>query len=492
MTDLLRVLAIAVPGIPALAALLCLVPGAAAGIDRILVSIGVVGGLSGAACGAWILARGGDALGGGWYVIDAPAGLFTLVIAGVAGGSAALSPAYLARATRSGTGAAAARRYYATALLAFWAVLATVPFAGNLGLGWLLLEATTAASALLVAFSGGRSALEAGWKYLILTSCGLAVALLGIVLLVVSGVTSGAGIGSLDFASLRDAVPGQGGDLAAAAAVLIIVGMAAKAGWAPVHNWLPDAHSEAPPPVSPILSAALLPTVALQVWRTVEALSPAVGEDLFRHLLGGIGLASLAVAVPFLWRPMAWKRFLAYSSLEHMGVIAIGIAMQNRYAAAGVFIHVAGHAAAKALGFWAATPLLRYQPSAGRRPPRGLLRLDGTLATSVIVSAGALSGLPPSPRFASELLVIAGAVDAGAVAFAAVTAVLLALGFIGIIHVLIESVPGRISGRRPTGRRAMRPLQAACALSLVALGLVGALAFTLPDAALTATLLGGG
>src|SRR5690606_32258052 len=123
------------------------------------------------------------------------------------------------------------------------------------------LEATTAASALLVAFSGGRSALEAGWKYLILTSCGLAVALLGIVLLVVSGTTTGDGIGSLDFASLRDS--GPGGDLAAAAAVLIIVGMASKAGWAPVHNWLPDAHSEAPPPVSAILSAALLPTVAL-------------------------------------------------------------------------------------------------------------------------------------------------------------------------------------------------------------------------------------
>lgn len=491
MTDLLRILAILVPGIPALAALCCLVPGASARSDRVLVGTGVAGGVAGLACGTWALARGGDALEGGWYVIDAPAGLFTLVIAGVAGISCILSPQYLARATRSGVGAEAARRYYATAMLGFWAVLAAVPFCGNMGLGWLLLEATTAASALLVAFSGGRSALEAGWKYLILTSSGLAVALLGIVLLVVSGTTTGTGIGSLDFASLREAGPG-GGDLAATAAVLIIVGMASKAGWAPVHNWLPDAHSEAPPPVSAVLSAALLPTVALQVWRTVEALSPSVGEGLFRHLLGGIGLASLAVAIPFLWRPMAWKRFLAYSSLEHMGVIAIGIAMQNDLAAAGVCIHVAGHAAAKALGFWAATPLLRYQPDAGRRPPRGLLRLDSTLAASVIVSAGALSGLPPSPLFASELLVIAGAVQADAVAFAAVTAVLLALGFIGIIHVLIEAVPGRAIGRRPGGPGAMRPLQGACVAVLAAMGVLAALAFTVPGSPVALALLGGG
>ncbi len=490
MTDALRVLAVAVPGVPLLAALLCLVPGATRGIDRILVAAGLVGGLVGAACGAWVLLRP-TPVEGGWYVIDAPSGLFTLVIAGVAGVSAALSPGYLARSTRSGLGAAAARRYYATAFLVFWGVLAMLPFAGNLGLAWLLLEATTAASALLVAFTGGRSALEAGWKYLVLTSCGLAVALLGIVLLVVSGAAGGTGIAALDFAGLAATAGAADADLAAVAAVLIVIGMASKAGWAPVHNWLPDAHSEAPPPVSALLSAALLPTVALTVWRTVEALGPVAGPDLMRNLLAGLGLASLAVAVPFLWRPMAWKRFLAYSSLEHMGVIAIGIGMQNRVAAAGVVIHVAGHAAAKALGFWAATPLLRHQPSAARRPPRGLRNLDGTLATAVIVSAGALSGLPPSPLFVSELLVIAGAVQAGALVVAVLTAVLLSLGFIGIIHVLIEAVPGRAVGRRPAGPRAMRPLQAACVLALLTLGLLGAVAFAVPDAGLAMTFLDG-
>ena len=108
--------------------------------------------------------------------------------------------------------------------------------------------------------------------------------------------------------------------------LLLLAGLAAKIGWAPVHNWLPDAHSEAPPPVSALLSAALLPAVLLVAWRSEHALAPVIGAGhRAATCLIGFGLVSLAVAVPFLWRPLAWKRLLAYSSLEHMGVIALGI-----------------------------------------------------------------------------------------------------------------------------------------------------------------------
>ena len=118
--------------------------------------------------------------------------------------------------------------------------------------------------------------------------------------------------------------------------LLLLAGMAAKIGWAPVHNWLPDAHSEAPPPVSALLSAALLPAVLLVAWRSEQALAPVIGARTAETVLVAFGLASLAVAIPFLWRSLPWKRLLAYSSLEHMGVIALGIGFASPLALAGV------------------------------------------------------------------------------------------------------------------------------------------------------------
>ena len=163
--------------------------------------------------------------------------------------------ARLARVPRTatrplGSGRAATRTYYVV-LFAFWALLLAVPLAGNLGVAWLLVEATTAASALLVGFSGKPRALEAGWKYLILTSLGLGVALLGIVLLA-AGDPDG-GLGALSWRALPG-TDAPGSETALVAYLLLLAGLAAKIGWAPVHNWLPDAHSEAPPPVSALLS----------------------------------------------------------------------------------------------------------------------------------------------------------------------------------------------------------------------------------------------
>ena len=240
-----------------------------------------------------------------------------------------------------------------------------MPLVGNLGGAWLLVEATTAASALLVGFSGKPRALEAGWKYLILTSLGLGVALLGIVLprRRLPGRARRALLARARTGRIRE--PGD-----ARRYLLLLAGLAAKIGWAPVHNWLPDAHSEAPAPVSALLSAALLPAVLLVAWRSSQALAPVIGTSTAKSVLVGFGLASLAVAVPFLWRPLAWKRLLAYSSLEHMGVIALGIGFGTPLALAGVAVHIVGHAVAKALGFYAATPLLGHEPrpAATRRP----------------------------------------------------------------------------------------------------------------------------
>ena len=191
-----------------------------------------------------------------------------------------------ARSSPAGGG----ERAYFVVLFAFWAILLAVPLAGNLGAAWLLVEATTAASALLVGFSGKPRALEAGWKYLILTSLGLGIALLGIVLLAAGRPRRRARRRSPGTRS-RPTPAGQ--QAALIAYLLLLAGLAAKIGWAPVHNWLPDAHSEAPPPVSALLSAALLPAVLLVAWRSEQALAPVVGA---RHGAGGAARVRAALA----------------------------------------------------------------------------------------------------------------------------------------------------------------------------------------------------
>ena len=205
----------------------------------------------------------------------------------------------------------------------------------------------------------------------------------------------------------------SGSETALVAYLLLLAGLAAKIGWAPVHNWLPDAHSEAPAPVSALLSAALLPSVLLVAWRSEQALAPVIGGRTAQEALIAFGLVSLAVAIPFLWRALAWKRLLAYSSLEHMGVIALGIGFASPLALAGVAVHIVGHAIAKALGFYAATPLIGHEPRAAGHAATGIARTQPKLAASLGISLGTLAGLPPSPLFASEVLIVAGGFQAG-------------------------------------------------------------------------------
>ncbi len=458
-------LATAVPAAPALAvALVLLAPG------RAVATVARIAAVPTAALAIALtveaLRAPGDPVVGDWLVVDVAGALLVGVIGLVGLASVLVSQTYLDHARISLVAPERRDRVYYAVLYAFWAILLAVPLAGNLGGAWLLVEATTAASALLVGFSGTGRALEAGWKYLVLTSLGLGVALLGIVVLA-AGVPEG-GLGAL---SWRELSGHASSDVALVAYLLLLAGMAAKIGWAPVHNWLPDAHSEAPPPVSALLSAALLPAVLLVAWRSEQALAPVIGAHTAETVLVAFGLASLAVAIPFLWRSLPWKRLLAYSSLEHMGVIALGIGFATPLALAGVAVHIVGHAIAKALGFYAAGPLVALEPRAAERPATGLARGNPVLGATMGVSLGALAGLPPSPLFVSEVLIVAGGFQAGRPWAAAATALLLALGFLGLAHALLEATGGRRRRRVPdvAGLRALGALAGVSVVLLLAL-----------------------
>ena len=439
------------------------------------------------ALAATALAEPETPLLGRWIVIDVAGGLLVGVIGIVGLASTLVSPRALGERHGSLFQAHHAERVYWLTLFAFWTVLLAVPLAGNLGAAWLAIEATTAASALLVGFSGRARALEAGWKYLILTSLGLGVALLGI--LVLAAAAGGGGLETLTWRSLPHATLDP--ELTLVAYVLLLAGLAAKVGWAPVHNWLPDAHSEAPPPVSALLSAALLPAVLLVAWRSQQALAPTIGERTAGSVLVAFGLVSLAVAVPFLWRSQAWKRLLAYSSLEHMGVIALGVGFGGPLALAGVAVHIVGHAIAKALGFYAATPLLGHDSRAAGHAVGGIGRTQPALGASLGISLGALAGLPPSPLFVSEVLIVAGGFQVGRPWAAGAAAVLLSLGFLGLAHALIETVIGKPRRRERGTAPGLRGVVALTVIALTAMLALTVAALWLPDSAIVDGLLRG-
>ena len=491
MTELAPILAAVVPGLPLACAVLLQLTRTPEQADRLNRITALLCAAAAAALSVGLLARGGAApLRGSVYLLDGASGLFIGLIAIVGLCSALVSPTYLRTAGRGWFSAGRSRHWYYAALYAFWAALLAVPIAGNLALAWLLVEATTATSALLIAFTGHRHALEAGWKYLVLTTLGLTVSLLGIVVLALGLSRKGHhGLGALDWHALAHTTAELPTRPALIAFVLILAGLATKIGWAPVHNWLPDAHSEAPAPISALLSAALLPTVVLVAWRVKATLGAGLGSSSARGLFLAFGLASIVVAVPFLWRSLPWKRLLAYSSLEHMGIIALGIGFGTPLAIAGVVVHVAGHGLAKALGFYAALPLLRRDPDAARRAPAGVLASSRPTALAMGVSLGALGGLPPSPLFVSELLIVLGGFAAGDPVIAAAAAIGLALGFLGLLHAALEGVVGEPRRRpRHAHSRSERPVSALTACLVVGLLALTVAAVLLPGSDFVETL----
>jgi hydrogenase-4 component F len=492
VTSLVPVLAAVVPALPLAGMLLALLVRTPRQGDALAVATAIPTTAAGLLLAGIALARGGEsALRGQWYLIDGASGVLIAVIAIVGLCSALLSPTYLRTSGRSWTTAARSRSLYYAALFMFWGALLAVPIAGNLAAVWLIVEATTAASALLVAFSGRRDALEAGWKYLLLTTLGLSVAFLGIIVLAIGQANAGHhNVQALDWYALQAAAHSMPTQATLIAFVLLLAGLATKIGWAPVHNWLPDAHSEAPAPISALLSAALLPSVLLVAWRVKETLQPSVGAGTTRAVFIAFGLTSMIVAIPFLWRSLPFKRLLAYSSLEHMGIIALGIGFGTPLAIAGVVLHVAGHALAKALGFYATLPLLRIQPKAATHAPVAVLNDSPATATAMGVSIAALSGLPPSPLFLSELLILLGGVAAGDLLISAVAVVAMALGFLGLLHALMEGVIGDETHsrrrRRSCGEQPIIAVTAILGTGMLACGFVGVL--LLPGSDFVATL----
>lgn len=386
----------------------------------------------------------------GDFSLDGPGAAFVLITTLVAT-AAIIQSALLLPAERTGEHAVSVRRFclfYSLAglfLMAMYAVL----LAQNLGFLWIAMEATTLMSAPLVYYHRSRRSLEATWKYLLLCSVGIAFALFGTVLIFAAQHGAGDG-GTLLLPDLLTRATQLDPRLLRLGFIFCLLGYGTKAGLFPLHNWLPDAHSEAPAPASAMLSGALLNCALVAIWRLSGLVSAAGQPELVRQLLVPAGAITVLAASLMLVRQHDLKRLWAYSSVEHVGLLTLAIGLGS----GPIFIlHALNHSLIKVALFLLAGNILYRYGTKRLHKLSGLL--TGAPAWGLLLAAAsfAIAGSPPFGTFLSEWLLLRDTFAAREMLAAGVVIAGLTITFIAIaIH-----VGGVLFGSPPTASRPPSP-----------------------------------
>jgi hydrogenase-4 component F len=370
---------------------------------------------------------------GHWFRVDALSVVFLLCTSFLYAATAVYSVGYIRADAHAGDFPRYARRFYAGLNVFAWSML-LAPLVDGLAMLWVAIEVTTVLSALLVAIDDTEGATEAAWKYILIASMGLGIALLATIFMYYAGTTVFGSAYDLSFGSLLHAAHRLPPDAVRLAYVLAVLGFGTKVGLVPVHTWLPDAHSEAPTPVSALLSGSLLAVSFYAILRYYQLTAGAVGSTFPRGVLLVFGVASLALAALYVLSQRDLKRLLAYSSIEHMGILAVGVSFGGVLALTGVLLHVLAHTAAKGTAFFGAGSVVRKLRTKDMRSIRGgvdLLPWSGPLLLAALL---ALSALPPFGIFRSEFLIVAGGLRDPSYASAAILVVLVTVAFLGLSY----------------------------------------------------------
>ncbi len=394
-----------------------------------------------------------------------------IVLLGAIAGFYALG---LMRAEFDAAHLAQTRTFFALFQLFIFTMLVAVT-TDNLGVMWVAIEGTTLATVFLVNLHNTRRSLEAAYKYLIVSSVGIALAFLGTALMYYAGI--GGGEIAVNWTWLYGAARSLNPQVVRIAFVFILVGYGTKAGLAPMHTWLPDAHSEAPAPVSALMSGVLLNVGLYAVMRFKAVTDLALGVEFASRLLLGMGLLSLAVAAIFLLTQQNYKRMLAYSSVEHMGIVCLGLGFGGYWGVFGALLHVINHALAKSLLFIVSGNILLKYRTTEIADVRGLLRAAPLTGGAFLAGTLALIGLPPFAPFISEFIIFrAGLASHPWIALAGVG--LLVVVFAGMLasvnRMLYGAWPGNLA-RGDVLTRWLAPL-------VINFGLLLILGLTLPAA----------
>ena len=294
----------------------------------------------------------------GWLRVDALSVVFLVAVAFLYAATAIFAVGYVRPAGDADVAARYSRRFFAGLNLFAWS-MAMAPLVNGLALLWVAIEVTTVISALLVAIDDTDGATEAAWKYVLIASMGLGIALLATIVMYYAGSSVFGSAYELFYPKLLGGAGHFPAQVVRLSFVLAVLGYGTKMGLVPVHTWLPDAHSEAPTPISALLSGSLLAVSFYAILRFYQVTVRAIGPAFPRNVLLAFGLASLGLAALYLASQRDMKRLFAYSSVEHMGILAIGMSFGAPIAVVGVLLHVLAHAAAKGTAFFGAGSVVR-------------------------------------------------------------------------------------------------------------------------------------
>ena len=356
---------------------------------------------------------------------------------------------------------------FTACLLLFLSTLTLVCAAQNFGLLWVAIEATTLATTPLIYYHRHHRSLEAAWKYLLVSSVGIALALLGTMFLAVAAMRPENVEVSMSLADFLRAAPGLDVAWLRGAFIFLLVGYGAKMGLAPMHAWLPDAHSESPSIVSALLSGAQLNCAFLGIIRGLQVCAAAGQGPFARELLVWFGIVSMAAAAVFVIAQADYKRMLAYSSVEHMGILALGVGLGGA-GAFGAMLHAVNHSLAKGMLFLLAGNILAIYKTKSAHDVTGILRLSPVNGALWLIGLFAITGSPPFGLFVSEITILRAALDGGRTAVAALYLLLLALVFIGMASPMLAMATG-VSGKAHTETGSLSTIAPAAALAGLAL-----------------------
>ena len=396
-----------------------------------------------------------------WFALD-PAGKIVLMTVSVLFACCALyAPAYLGMHEKR------ENRVFCACMLALLSAMSLVVYAQHIGVMWVGIEAMALAAAPLIYFRHTSEAIEASWKYLLLSSIGVALALLGSFFLAYASVVGGESSGLL-FPDLVQGAQHLSKPWLRAAFVTLLVGYGTKMGLAPMHTWKPDAYGEAPGLAGALLAGGLTSCAFLALSRFTMVLGAAGEAALASRLLIGLGLVSMLTAAIFLVRQKDFKRMLAYSSVEHMGILAIGLGIGG-VGLFGALLHLMNNAFTKGVLFLSAANIHRAYGSKSVDEVRGAFQRAPLSAVLFLTGFIAIAGSPPFGPFVSLFSILQGAFEAHYYVTGGVLLLLLWVVFVGMGHTVLRVVQGAPETKSASPRESLTLVAPVAVLACVIL-----------------------
>jgi hydrogenase-4 component F len=338
--------------------------------------------------------------------------------------------------------------------------------ANNIGLMWVAIEIATLTTVAMVGIYRTHEALEAAWKYFILGSVGIALALFGTILVYMAARSAiGEGQDAMVWTALIEKAAGFSPELLNVAFIFLMLGYGTKVGLAPLHAWLPDAHAEGPTPISAVLSGLLLNVALYAILRFKMLLAANPAAISPGPLMVTMGLVSVVFAAFMLYRRRDIKRMFAYSSIEHMGIITFAFGMGGALANFAGLLHMTMHSLTKSAIFFAVGHIAQAKGTQRISDIRGLTESHPVLGWGLVLGVVAIAGLPPLGIFMSEFLIVSSTFSrAPLLAVLLVSGILLALG--ALMLRLSEVAFGKPTGSMAPVEASYVPLYAHLALVL--------------------------